>query len=43
MQGTREWTDYQVSATVTATLMAQGGIAIRAQGMRRYYATRIGR
>jgi hypothetical protein len=37
-QGTREWTDYEVSATVTAVLMAKGGIGIRAQGMRRYYA-----
>jgi len=37
-QGTREWTDYEVSATVTSLLMARGGIGIHAQGMRRYYA-----
>ena len=37
-QGTREWTDYEVAATVTPVLMDQGGIGIRAQGMRRYYA-----
>ena len=38
IQGTREWTDYEVSASVTPVLMRKGGIAIRAQGMRRYYA-----
>ncbi len=37
-QGTREWTDYEVIATVVPVLMAKGGIGIRAQGMRRYYA-----
>ena len=38
MQGTREWTDYEVRATITPALMSAGGIGIRAQGMRRYYA-----
>jgi len=38
MQGTREWIDYELRATITPTLMSAGGIAIRAQGMRRYYA-----
>lgn len=38
MQGTREWTDYAVQAVITPMLMSAGGIAIRAQGMRRYYA-----
>lgn len=38
MQGTREWTDYEVQATITPALMSAGGIGIRAQGMRRYYA-----
>jgi ADP-ribosylglycohydrolase len=38
MQGTREWRDYEVAATITPVLMAKGGIGIRAQGMRRYYA-----
>ena len=37
-QGTREWTDYEVAATVIPVLMDQGGIGIRVQGMRRYYA-----
>ena len=38
IQGTREWTDVEIAATVTPILMARGGIGIRAQGMRRYYA-----
>jgi hypothetical protein len=38
MQGTREWTDYQVSADVTPHMVTSAGIAARVQGMRRYYA-----
>jgi ADP-ribosylglycohydrolase len=38
MTGTREWTDYHASATVTPHLVRAGGIAARVQGMRRYYA-----
>ncbi len=38
MQGSREWTDYQVSASVTPHLAAAAGIAARVQGMKRYYA-----
>ncbi len=38
MQGTREWTDYLVSAQVTPWLATAAGIAARVQGMRRYYA-----
>ncbi|MCJ7622228.1 MAG: ADP-ribosylglycohydrolase family protein, partial [Anaerolineaceae bacterium] len=38
IQGTREWRDYVVSAVVTPTLMAAGGVGARVQGMRRYYA-----
>lgn len=38
IQGTREWTDYRVSADVTPHLVAAAGIAARVQGMRRYYA-----
>lgn len=38
MQGTREWTDYRVTADVTPHLVKSAGIAARAQGMRRYYA-----
>jgi len=38
IQGTREWTDYQVSAPVTPHLFKAGGLAARVQGMWRYYA-----
>ncbi len=38
MQGSREWTDYQVSAAVTPHLATAAGIAARVQGMKRYYA-----
>jgi len=38
MQGTREWTDYQVSAAMTPHLLRAGGLAVRVQGLRRYYA-----
>ncbi len=38
LQGTREWTDYQVRATLTPHLLCAGGLAVRAQGLRRYYA-----
>jgi hypothetical protein len=42
MQGTREWADYQVSATVTPHMAEATGIAARVQGLRRYYAVLIG-
>jgi hypothetical protein len=38
IQGTREWTDYRVSADVTPHIVKATGIAARVQGMRRYYA-----
>jgi hypothetical protein len=38
IQGTREWTDYQVSAAITPHMVKAAGIAARVQGMRRYYA-----
>lgn len=38
MQGTREWTDYQLSARMTPHMCKTGGIAVRVQGMKRYYA-----
>lgn len=38
IQGTREWTDYQVSTHLTPHLTASAGIGVRVQGMRRYYA-----
>lgn len=37
MQGTREWTDYQVTARMTPHMCEAGGIAVRVQGMARYY------
>ena len=37
-QGTKEWTDYQVTARMTPHLCKAGGIAVRTQGMKRYYA-----
>jgi ADP-ribosylglycohydrolase len=38
IQGTREWTDYEVAAAVVPETVAAAGIAARVQGMRRYYA-----
>ncbi len=38
IQGSREWTDYSVRAELRSPLMSAGGIGIRVQGMRRYYA-----
>jgi ADP-ribosylglycohydrolase len=37
-QGSQEWTDYKASAPVTIRLATAGGLAVRVQGMRRYYA-----
>jgi len=36
--GTREWTDYRLATTLTPHLCQRFGIAVRVQGMRRYYA-----
>ena len=38
IQGTREWTDYEVSAPVRPHMVTSAGIGARVQGMRRYYA-----
>ncbi len=38
IQGTREWTDYTVTADVTPHMAAAAGLAARVQGLRRYYA-----
>lgn len=38
IQGTRQWHDYSVSASVRSALMQAGGLAARVQGMRCYYA-----
>jgi hypothetical protein len=38
IQGTREWTDYEVSAAIVPETVAAAGLAARVQGLRRYYA-----
>ncbi len=38
IQGSGDWKDYEVSATITPHLIKRGGLAARVQGMRRYYA-----
>jgi len=37
-QGAREWTDYTARATLTLHLAQAAGLAVRVQGMQRYYA-----
>jgi hypothetical protein len=37
-QGTREWTDYTARAMLTLHLAQAAGLAVRVQGMQRYYA-----
>jgi hypothetical protein len=36
--GTRQWTDYQVQASMSSFLATSFGLAVRVQGLRRYYA-----
>ena len=43
IQGTREWTDYEVSAPVRPHMVLSAGIGARVQGMRRYYALLLAR
>jgi hypothetical protein len=43
IQGTRAWEDYQVSATLTPHVCEAFGIAVRVQGLRRYYALLLSR
>ena len=38
LHGTREWEDYRFRATLTPHMCVTGGIAVRTQGLRRYYA-----
>ena len=38
IQGTRDWTNYQLAATAMPRVCEAGGIAVRVQGLRRYYA-----
>ncbi|MBI1300015.1 ADP-ribosylglycohydrolase family protein [bacterium] len=37
-QGTRDWTDYRAESTLTLHLAKAAGLAVRVQGLRRYYA-----
>ena len=37
MQGTREWRDYSLTAEVTPHLVKRSGIAVRVQGLTRFY------
>jgi hypothetical protein len=37
-QGCRDWIDYKASATITVHMAQAAGLAVRVQGMRRYYA-----
>ncbi len=39
--GTREWTDYALDADIMIHLAVHGGVALRVQGLRRYYDLRI--
>ncbi|HXQ35919.1 MAG TPA: ADP-ribosylglycohydrolase family protein, partial [Anaerolineales bacterium] len=39
--GTREWTDYSVQASITPHLVKAFGLAVRVQGLERYYALLI--
>ena len=41
IQGTREWTDYEVRADVTPHMVEAAGLAARVQGMKRYYALNL--
>jgi ADP-ribosylglycohydrolase len=43
IHGTRQWTDYTVSSDIVLHLGNHGGIAVRVQGLRRFYAARITR
>ena len=38
IQGAREWTDYEVKARVSPHMARSAGIAVRVQGMKRFYA-----
>lgn len=41
MHGTRQWTDYEVKSEIVVHLGTYGGVALRVQGLRRYYGVRI--
>jgi ADP-ribosylglycohydrolase len=42
IQGTRDWTDYEVRAAVVPETVVVAGLAARVQGLRRYYALLLG-
>ena len=39
--GTRQWTDYEVNCDMVIHLGNYGGLALRVQGLRRYYGVRL--
>ena len=41
-QGSDEWVNYEVTASIRVHMAKYGGIAVRAGGMQRYYALLIG-
>lgn len=41
--GTRQWTDYQLKSEIVIHLGNYGGLALRVQGLRRYYGVRLTR
>ena len=43
IQGTRQWTDYQFAASAMPRVCEAGGIAVRVQGLQRYYALLLDR
>lgn len=43
IHGTRQWGDYQIAGDVMLHLGNHGGLAVRVQGLRRYYAARVTR
>jgi hypothetical protein len=43
IHGTRQWTDYKVAADVMIHLGNEAGVAVRVQGLRRYYAALLSR
>jgi hypothetical protein len=41
MHGTRQWTDYELRSEIVIHLGTYGGVALRVQGLRRYYGVRV--
>lgn len=41
IQGTRDWSDYQVTADITPHVVEAAGVAGRVQGLRRFYAVEL--